>query len=279
MPLAHTIYGKAKVRTLRIVRDGNVHTPRETSVTVLLEGAFDASYTDGDNRSVVATDSIKNIVNIVGRKNLAAGNEAFAVAIGQHLLQCYDHVSRVFITLVETPWARAMVDGAAHPHGFVPNDKGKPIVEAVCDRNGETVTGGVRDLVVMKSTGSGWADFVHDEFATLQDTADRILATSIDASWLYAAIPPDYAAAHDALLAAMLREFYLPYSPGVQKTLYEMGNAALAAVPEVERITLTLPNIHYIPIDLSPFGLDNPNVVFVPTNEPHGQIQATISRR
>jgi urate oxidase len=57
-----------------------------------------------------------------------------------------------------------------------------------------------------------------------------------------------------------------------------MASAALAAVPEISKISLACPNKHYLPINMSPFKRDNPNVVFTPTDEPHGQIECSVTR-
>jgi urate oxidase len=67
-------------------------------------------------------------------------------------------------------------------------------------------------------------------------------------------------------------------SLAVQQMLHAMGQAALAACPEVAEITLELPNKHRIPIDLMPFGIQNKNEIFVMTSEPYGLIRAMLRR-
>jgi len=57
-----------------------------------------------------------------------------------------------------------------------------------------------------------------------------------------------------------------------------MGEAALSASADVAEITLTLPNRHHLVVDLRPFGLDNPNEIFVATDQPYGLIEARIKR-
>jgi len=68
------------------------------------------------------------------------------------------------------------------------------------------------------------------------------------------------------------------YSPSVQVTLFQMGEAALKAVKEIAKIHIEMPNQHCMLINLKPFGLENKNELFVPTDEPHGQIEGTIAR-
>jgi urate oxidase len=121
-------------------------------------------------------------------------------------------------------------------------------------------------------------NYVHDEFTTLAETTDRICATSMNASWRYEREPADFTAANERILQTMLRVFATTYSEGVQDSLYRMGQAALEAVPEISHVSMAVPNKHYIPINLSHFGFDNENQVFLPTDEPHGQIECAVGR-
>jgi urate oxidase len=154
----------------------------------------------------------------------------------------------------------------------------KPFAEVICTRRSATVRSGIEDLLILKTTGSGFEKFARDEYTTLRDTTDRILATNAMAAWLYRKKPGSYSATNRKILGAMLEVFAERYSPSVQTTLYEMGEAALKAAPEISEVTLRLPNQHCLLIDLSPFGLENKNEIFVPTEEPHGVIEATVTR-
>jgi urate oxidase len=78
--------------------------------------------------------------------------------------------------------------------------------------------------------------------------------------------------------AALLNVFATHDSLAVQQTLYAMGEAAIDACAEISEIELTMPNQHRLLVSLQPFGLENPNEIFVPTNEPFGLICGTISR-
>ena len=143
------------------------------------------------------------------------------------------------------------------------------------------VTGGVTDLLVLKTGNSAFKDFVTDRYRTLPDAADRVFATSVTAAWDYAGPAdevPDYAGTFATLRAAMLQTFAAHVSLAVQQTMYEMGRAALAAVPGIRRVSMRLPNKHRIPFDLTRFGLTNDNDVFVWTDEPFGDITAVVER-
>jgi len=278
MPLIQDSYGKGGVRVMRVTRDGDRNEVRELSVQVILEGDFAAAYTGGDNRTVVATDTIKNITYIVARENLAAAAELFGQALSIRFLARYPQVQRVRVTTHETRWARASFGSAPHPHGFVLDANGRPTAEVVATRDEATVVSGIAGYTFMKSTGSGWEDYVMDEYTTLPPTPDRIAATAMDASWTWLRPPADYGVANARVLDTMLEVFATTYSRGIQDSLYRMGEAALAAVPEVATLRMACPNKHYIPVRLEPFGLVSDNTVFMPTDEPHGQIECMVGR-
>ena len=63
-----------------------------------------------------------------------------------------------------------------------------------------------------------------------------------------------------------------------QQTLYAMGEAALERCTSVSRISIVMPNQHRLLVNLEPFGLENANEIFVPTDEPYGLISGTIAR-
>ena len=263
---------------MRLHRDGAQHSVSELSVKAMIEGDFARAYTNADNSTSICTDTIKNVVNIVARENLALDTEAFCAAVAQRLLDHYPQVETAEVTAHRTKWTRLEVGGAPHPHSFVRDDNGRPFAEVFASRTGQTRRSGIDGFTFMKSTGSGWENFAKDVYTTLKETSDRICATSMVASWLWTEKPKDHEAANAAILRAMLDVFASTYSHGVQDSLFRMGEAALAAVPEIGDIQIACPNIHYIPINLSAFGLSNDNQLFLPTDEPHGQIECRIVR-
>jgi urate oxidase len=263
---------------MRVKRDTARHEVRELNTQVMLEGDFSASFTSSDNSKVIATDSIKNIVNVVARDNPALESEDFAGAVANYFLDHYPHVSKVSFTSHETKWARLNIDGAPHDHAFSLESNGQPTVRLTAARGSRTIVSGLAAYTFLKTTESGWVAYLMDDVTTLKETTDRIFSTAMNASWTWAGKPASYPAANAKILGAMLKVFATTYSPSVQNSLYLMGAAALEAVPEIANISLACPNKHYIPINMVPFGRDNPNAVFLPTDEPHGQIECTVSR-
>jgi urate oxidase len=278
MKLTQHNYGKAKVRVMKVTRNGAQHILKELDVSVMLQGDFDASYTRSDNSLVVATDSMKNTVNVFAKEKLGAENEEFGVTLGEHFLKTYRQIERVEIGIAERIWDRMQIGGKAHNHAFAQKDGARPTARVVSTRAGATVESGVEDMLILKSTESGFENFVMDKFTTLPPTNDRIFATKLKAAWLYDKKPQSYSAANAKIMEVMLDVFATTFSPSVQVTLFQMGEAALRAVSEISKVNLAMPNKHCLLINLKPFGLENQNELFVPTDEPHGQIEGTVSR-
>lgn len=278
MPLIHDTYGKGRVRVMRVAR-GERDEVRELSAQIMLEGAaFSTAYTRADNSAVVATDTIKNLAYIVARENLDAEAEPYGLALARRFLDRYPQIQRATVTLLETRWTRYAPGGEPHPHAFLLDGNGKGYARLVVDRQGETVESGLRGFSFLKSTGSGWENYVMDEYTTLRETGDRIAATAMDATWRWTTPPADYPAANRRVLDTMLAVFAGTYSHGIQDSLYRMGEAVLDAVPELADVHMACPNKHYIAFDLAPFGMDADNRVFVATDEPHGQIECRVGR-
>jgi urate oxidase len=263
---------------MRIHRDGDKQDVSQLSIKAMLEGDFGRAYTEADNSTSTSTDTIKNIVNVVARENTALSTEEFCQVLAKRYLDLYPQASSVSITAHETKWARLAVDGELHPHAFLLDSNGKPTVEIVATRDGMTMSSGLDGFTFMKSTQSGWENYYTDKYSTIQPTSDRICATSMVASWKWSGKPTSYPATNKTILDTLLKEFATTYSPSVQNSLYRMGEKVLAAVPEISEISMACPNIHYILMNLSAFGLDNNNDVFLPTDEPHGQIECTVGR-
>lgn len=278
--LTYNSYGKSKVRLTKVVRQpSGQHDLFEIDAAVQLEGDFAAAYTAGDNRLVVATDTIKNTVYVVAKENAFTSIEQFGLILAQHFLKTYAHVSAVKVELEQASWRRIEVGGTAHAFSFTSDGPQKRTALVKQDRTrAADVTGGVSGLQVLKTTASEWRDFHKDRYRTLKDTSDRILATTVDATWVFAPAGSDFNAAYAAITGAILTAFATQHSLGAQQTIMHMGEAALAACRDISSISFALPNQHRIPFNLEPFGLKFENDIFVATDEPHGLIHGTVSR-
>ena len=263
---------------MRIHRDGERHEVSQLNVKAMVEGDFARTYTHADNSNTISTDTIKNVVNVLARENTGPSSEEFCQALAKKFLDTYSQISSVSITARETKWVRLSFGGKPHPHSFVLDSNGKPFVEVSATRDQSSIASGIDGFAFMKSTQSGWEKYVKDRYTTIPETDDRLCATSMVASWKWSAKPASYPATNKKILDTLLEVFAMTYSASVQDSLYRMGEAALAAVPEISEISMACPNMHFILMNLSAFGLDNNNDVFLPTDEPHGQIECTVGR-
>jgi urate oxidase len=269
-------YGKSRIRLVKVRRSRDPHELVDLTIDIQLEGAFDTVYVAGDNGPCLATDTMKNTVYAMARQHPIDHVETFGSALADHFL-AKPLVSRVRISIIEQPWGRLSSAGQPHPHAFVQAGAEHWTAVVTRDEDGTTIASGLANLVVLKTTDSAFSGFPRDEYTTLADTSDRIMATSITAVWTYASATPDFSA-RARVRRALVETFAAHVSRSVQHTLYAMGEAALAASADVATITLTLPNRHHLLVDLTPFGLDNPNEIFVATDQPYGLIEATIRR-
>jgi urate oxidase len=276
--LASNSYGKSAVRLTKVKRLADRHELVELEVAVELTGDFADSYLTGDNRLIVATDTMKNTVYALAANHPIDPIEDFGLALAKHFLQNNPHVASATIDLAQTAWKRMAFDGRDHPYAFVGAGDHRRTARVVESRSGVQISAGVEDLLLLKTTDSAFKGFLRDGYTTLPETDDRIFATRLTAQWQYAPGTHDWNAAYESTLAAMLRTFAFHQSRAVQQTLYAMGEAALEAVPAMTGMDLEMPNQHRIPFNLQPLGLPNRNEVFVTTSEPYGLIKASVTR-
>ncbi|KAJ2773022.1 hypothetical protein GGI18_004786 [Coemansia linderi] len=293
-------YGKDRVRIVRVVRraDGWQEIA-DYSVCVLLSGeAFESSYTKGDNKLVVATDSQKNIVYYLG-KTLPPCRvmvpEVFASEIAAFMVKKYSHVTTCHVKIITKPWERMMFDSKGHPHSFCREGKETRWTEAFVTRKGEglgvRMNSGFYDLEVLKTTNSSFTDFWRDELTTLPEMADRVLSTKVLCQWTFVSddLEALRAAPFDRIFAGAKRNTLDVFAndprawvhASVQSALYVMADRILNDFADVDDVYYALPNIHYFPFDLSKFGLKNLQAdaqVYMPIADPSGYITATISR-
>ena len=272
-------YGKAESRVVRIVRDTARHEIRDLNVSTSLHGDFAAAHTDGDQSQVLPTDTQKNTAFALAKRHGVSSPEDYAIALGARLLEATPAAEGAAVRVEEHAWDRIPVDGHGHDHAFVRRGGEVRTVVAELSPAGTTVTSGLEDLVVLKSTGSEFKGFLRDDYTTLPDADDRILATALRAEWRYRdGAQVDWNATYDAVRALLLSTFATTYSRALQETLYAMGRAVLEAHEEIAAISFVAPNKHHVLVDLEPFGLDNPGEVFHAADRPYGLIEATVVR-
>ncbi|KAK9330683.1 hypothetical protein V1520DRAFT_340064 [Lipomyces starkeyi] len=288
-------YGKDNIRLLKVERDAT--NPKlqyvfEFTIRVMLEGHIASAYTHADNAPVVTTDSMKNTTHILAKKNPVSPPELFASILGTHFVTTYDHIQKAFVHIVQHRWTRYAVDGVPHEYSFVRDGEEVRVADAEVDESGEILlSGGIADLLVLKSTGSAFYGYIQDKYTTLPETWDRIMSTAIDSTWTFKPFEnleavrsavDNFEEGYQSARNITLKTFALDDSASVQATLFKMCKLILAANSLINDVKYALPNKHYFEIDLSWFeGLKNTGAdaqVYAPQSNPNGLITATVSR-
>ncbi|RKQ86486.1 urate oxidase [Solirubrobacter pauli] len=258
-------YGKAETHLVRVVRDAPAHEVRDLLVSVALSGALEAVHLDGDNSAVLATDTQKNTVYAFAREHGVGTPEAFAALLARHFVG--GAITRARVEVREVAWTRLS------DHAFTQASSEQRVAVVVAEADAQWFVSGLSGLVVLKTTDSEFHGFPRDRYTTLAETDDRVLATEVAARWRH-----DGSADFGAARAALLECFAAHHSLSLQQTLYAMGSAVLDACPGVAEIRLSMPNKHHFVVDLSPFGLENPNEVFHADDRPYGLIEGAVVR-
>ena len=274
--LGENNYGKQRVRILQVSRHPDRHDIKELTLGIRLEGDFGSAHSKGDNRKVLPTDTMKNTVHALAKQHAIESPEPFSLRLADHFLSRNPQVSRVRIEAAQTLWSRLLVDGKPHPHTFTSSTSEKRTASLAATREEKKLHAGIDGLVVLKTTDSAFENFLKDNYTTLKEDRDRILATAIHAAWLYRDNPADFDSTWLDIRQTLLETFAGHDSESLQHTLYAMGEAVLQKFPGIREIHLSLPNKHYNLVNLSPFNLENPKEIFLPTDEPHGLIEATL---
>jgi len=278
--LAENRYGKSLVRLVRVKRHADRHDFREWQVEVLLQGDFASCFEVGDNSKILATDTMKNAVYSLACDSSADSMETFAMELIDFLLGKNPQVSRAEVTIQEKAWKRLSVQGKPHPTTFV-NSSGERQTTTISRSQGGAflITAGLENLVIMKTAGSAFEGFIRDPLTTLEESSDRLFGTALRANWTYQPGNLDFLTLRARIREILLETFANHESKSVQHTLYAMAARVLESISQMEDIELTMPNKHCLLVDLSRFGRQNPNEIFVPVDEPHGYIQARVTRQ
>ncbi|HTZ72435.1 MAG TPA: urate oxidase [Candidatus Aquilonibacter sp.] len=272
-------YGKSRVRLMRVNRTGEMHRVREWTLQILLRGDFDECFSEGDNSKILPTDTMKNTVYSLARKSTAGCIEDFAAELIDFFLGRNPQVASAEVSVSQKAWEHLDTNGKPHPSAFVQSSGERQTAKVSRARGGQlSIVSGLDNLIVMKTANSGFEGYIRDSLTTLPPTSDRLFATAVRAEWSYLPEKVDFEKLRGHIRAVLLDSFAAHESKSVQHTLYAMGDAVLSKIPDVAEIELAMPNIHYLLVDLSRFGQDNPNEVFLPTDEPHGYIEARIQR-
>ncbi|TPG34556.1 factor-independent urate hydroxylase [Mycolicibacterium hodleri] len=271
-------YGKAENRVVRIYRDTPRHEIHDINVSTCLRGDFSAAHLAGDQSEVLPTDTQKQTAYAYAKSNGLVSIEDYGLALARHFVNDVEPVDGARIEIEEYAWERAIVDGAEHDYTWIRKGQEVRTAAITVDGAGEWVVGGLKDMVILKSTGSEFAGFLTDPYTILEPTHDRVMATSLAAQWRFTSTDVDWEATFAGIKIQLVEQFALVQSLALQQTLFEMGRAVLETYPFIAEVRLSAPNKHHFIYDLTPFGLQNDKEVFNADDRPYGLIQATVTR-
>ena len=264
-------YGKSETHVVRVVKRGATHDIKDMNVSVALSGDFADTHLTGDNSKVVPTDTQKNTVFAFAADPIGE-IEDFGLRLARHFVDGFSQVSTARVAIEEFEWSRL------GDHAFARSGHAKRLTTVTCSRDGVWVVSGISDLVVLKTTDSEFHGYVKDRYTTLAETKDRIMATSVVARWRYRSTDLDWRRCFDEATRVLQQTFASHHSLALQQTLYAMGEAVLEGRQEIAEMRISMPNKHHFVVDLSPFGLENPNEVFYASDRPYGLIEGTVKR-
>jgi urate oxidase len=275
--ISNNQYGKANVKLMKLDRNVSQNSIKDLTIQITLKGDMEAAFKQGDNQKVVPTDTMKNTVYILAKRHNFSSTEEFGEILTKHFVTNYEQITSACVVIEETAWKNMITGGQVAKNAFSMEKSSSRVVEVNYDGSVRSVKSGIDKLTILKSEYSGFENYVMDEYTTLKPTADRILATTLTSMWEYTQ-DVDYQSYADRIRDVLLSVFAAHHSKSVQETLYDMGQAVLDQFTEVVNITISMPNEHKVLFDLQKFGLENNNELFVPTPEPFGVIEATLSR-
>lgn len=271
-------YGKAENRVVRIYRDSPRHEIRDLNVSTCLRGDFSGAHLTGDQSQVLPTDSQKQTAYAYAKQPGITTVEEYGLALARHFVHDVEPVTAARIEIDEYAWERVVVDGSEHDHTWIRKGQETRTAAVTVDADGAWIVGGLKDLVILKSTGSEFAGFLTDEYTVLEPTHDRVMATSLIAQWRFTTTDADWDDIYTGVKAHLVEQFAVLQSKALQQTLFHMGKAVLESYPMIAEVRLSAPNRHHFAYDLSRFGLENNNEVFHADDRPYGLIQATVTR-
>jgi urate oxidase len=277
--LSSTSYGKSAIRVMKLTKHADWHEIKEVDVRTLFEGEFEEAHTIGDNSNVLPTDTQKNTVFALAKNHSLNTIEEFGIYLAKHFHDNNPQIHKVRVELSQKQWVQISADGKAHPQAYQRggNEKWNAVIELTADSL--KVQSGISDLLILKTTDSGFSNFKRDQYTTLKDTEDRIFATSLTTLWDYNSNDLDFAKTREDIQQHLLSSFANHKSLSVQHTLYDMGKRVLNNVEQVNKIDIDMPNKHHLLVNLSPFELANDNEIFVVTEDPYGEIKGTLERK
>jgi urate oxidase / 2-oxo-4-hydroxy-4-carboxy-5-ureidoimidazoline decarboxylase len=239
-------YGKDDVTVYRLNRDGQTPSGKSpvfgANVLMLLYGeAFWATYESGDNTGLIATDSMKNFIQLETMNFPGYDLESYNRFLATRFLDTYPQVEGIQLTATEIPY-RAIASGSA---AFSPGGPERATARLELRRAGaslETVElrSGIQGFRLLRLGGSAFHGFVRDQYTTLPDIRNRPLNMGLSLDWLYTGPSAAFSdGATTAEVGAMVHRTFDAFESGsIQQIIYQLGTKILAEIPTVAEVNL-----------------------------------------
>jgi urate oxidase len=260
-------YGKEAVSVYRTDGVSSLFAA-EIGMTVRGE-AFVPSYTEGDNTLVVATDSMKNFIQMTALEYGEASLEGFLELLARRFLETYGHVERIELTAREAPFARRSEQSFQRVGGDY------AVAELALDRDGTlTHRSGREGIKLMKLTGSSFEGFVRDGYTTLPESRDRPLFIHLGVHWRNL----DFARRADgeAVRDSVAETFAAFDSASIQELVHEMGVRLLDRFEVLAEVSFVGENRLWDTAQV--YGADERVRVYTDPRPPYGRIELTLGR-
>ncbi len=244
-------YGKTRVVFFRLARRSA--PPFAASVDIDVFGErFAASYTEGDNTEVVATDTMKNFVYATAAKFTGRSLEAYVTFLGRELLTTYPQMERIRVTATEVPLDAGHAEDGSSDVVFRMTRGDTAIAHADFAREGKDMSightrSGIEGMRLLKVTGSSFAAFARDQYTTLPELADRPLTILMDAHWQHADAKAfsgegqGHVSVEDAR-RSLEHTFHDFDSRSIQELVHEMGQRLLKEFPSLSAVEFSAQN-------------------------------------
>ncbi|CAF1001398.1 unnamed protein product [Rotaria sp. Silwood1] len=208
--------------------------------------------------------------------------EDFGKHLVNYLLEHHSQISTVNVDIESKAWSHIVTSNKVrHPTSFIQTSNEVQLTTVKRSRHGSfSIVSGLKDLKIMKTANSSFVNFYRGSLTTLTESTDRLFGTSVQALWTYedGSAVIDFDQTRQQIRSLMIDVFAEHESESVQHTLYDMGKLILNNVKSISKIHFTMPNLHCLPVDLTRFGEENINEIFMPIDEPHGYVQCALTR-
>lgn len=261
---------------LRVVRRGDQHDARGLTVSITLQGAFEAAFIDGRADGLIPGETIKNLVHEAVRRHGAREIEEIGLAVAAQVIESHPRIARVRVDIEESRWLRLEARGRAQAQAFSAGSSEVRTASVTSNGTQTSVSGGVAGLTVMRTSGFAHASGHTDDDA--RDDLQPLLVGTLSARWTYTRGDTTFKVFRQGMRAAIVETFVWHRSESVQQALYGVGEVLLATYEDIAEVTLGFRELPYRPADLFAAGAENPNELFVAADEPVGVVEVTLER-